>query len=136
MAQIKASLIYFLLVYLASFALGTLREFFVTPYVGLTQALLIELPIMATITFFAALFVIDRAPGVKNARDRFVVGCIALILLMAAEEAMMRILDGISILTLWAHVTPLAMLAKLTGLILFVAMPLFVRRKPARRNVG
>ena len=136
MARIKASFIYFLLVYLASFAFGTLREFFVTPYVGLTKALLIEVPIMAVISFFAALFVLDRAPGVKNANDRFLVGCIAFILLMVAEEAMMRILDGISILTLWADVTPLAMIAKISGLILFVTMPLFVRRKLARRNFG
>ena len=45
LARIKASFIYFLLVYLANFAFGTLREFFVTPYIGLTQALLIEVPI-------------------------------------------------------------------------------------------
>lgn len=91
---------------------------------------------MAAIAYFAALFVIDRAPEVKNASDRFLVGCIAFILLMVAEEVMMRILDGISILTLWADVTPLAMIAKITGLILFVVMPLIVRRKPAQRNFG
>jgi len=134
MARIKASFIYFLLFYLASFAFGTLREFFVTPYVGLTKALLIEAPLMAAISFFAALFVVHRAPEVKNPGDRFFVGCTAFILLMVAEEAMTRILDGISIFTLWADATPLAAVAKITGLILFVIMPLFVGRKQAEEN--
>ena len=136
MARMQASFIYFLLFYLASFALGTLREFFVIPYVGLTTALLIEVPIVAAISYFAALFVLDRAPDVKNASDRFLVGCIAFILLMIAEEAMRRILNGISILTLWADVTPLAIIAKIAGLFLFVMMPLFIERKPVQRNFG
>ncbi len=92
MARMKAPFVYFLMVYLAGFALGTVREFFVTPYVGLTAALWVEVPIMAVISFFAARFVIERAPEVKADGDRLFVGCAAFIMLLIAEEAMARII--------------------------------------------
>ncbi len=132
MRRLKAPFVYFLSVFLAGFALGTIREFFVTPAVGLTNALLIELPIMAAVSFFAARFVLGRTPETKNLGDRLFVGCTALILLLIAEEAMTRILRGTSIFTLWADFDLLAATANIAGLGLFMLMPLFVGRKQAK----
>jgi hypothetical protein len=128
MQRLKAPFIYFLLVYFAGFVLGTVREFFVTPHVGLTAALLIEIPIMTLASFFAAQFVLDRSAQAKTSGDRLFIGCTAFILLLIAEEAMTRILRGISIFTLWADFPPLAAIANITGLALFMLMPLWVRR--------
>lgn len=136
MTHLKASFLYFLLVYLAGFAIGTIREFLVTPAVGLTNALLIELPIMAVISFFVARFVLNRTPEAKTLGDRLFVGCAAFILLLIAEEAMSRILRGISIFTLWADFETPAAIANIVGLGLFLLMPWFVERKQAQGTFG
>jgi hypothetical protein len=136
MTRLKAPFLYFLLVYLVGFAIGTIREFMVTPAVGLTNALLIELPIMAVISFFVARFVLNRAPEAKTPGDRLFVGCAAFILLLIAEEAMTRILRGISIFTLWADFETPAAIANIVGLGLFMLMPLFVGRKKAQGKFG
>lgn len=136
MARMKAPFFYFMMVYAAGFALGTVREFFVTPYLGLTAALWIELPVMAVISSFAARFVIERASEVKADADRLFVGCAAFILLLIAEDAMSRILRGISIFTLWADFEPLAAIANILGLVLFMLMPLFVACKRTAGKFG
>lgn len=122
--------------YLAAFALGTVREFLVTPAVGLTDALLIEMPVMMVVSYFAARFVLDRTPEAKTPGDRLFVGCAAFMLLIMAEEAMTRILQGISIFTLWADFEPLAVIANIVGLGLFMLMPLFVGHKQAQGKFG
>lgn len=129
MTRLKAPFLYFLLVYLAGFALGTVREFLVTPAVGLTNALLIETPVMVVVCLFAARFVLDRTPEARTPGDRLFVGCAAFILLLLAEEAMSQILRGISIFTLWADFELLAAIANIVGLSLFMLMPLLVGRK-------
>ena len=136
MTRLKAPFLYFLLVYLAGFALGTVREFLVTPAVGLTNALLIEMPIMAVVSFFAARFVLGRTPEARTPGDRLFVGCAAFIWLLMAEEAMTRILRGISIFTLWADFEPLAAFANIVGLGLFMLMPLFAGRKQVSGKFG
>jgi hypothetical protein len=136
MTRLRAPFFYFVLVYLAGFALSTAREFLVTPAVGLTNALLIEMPIMAVVSFFAARFVLDRTPEAKTPGDRLFVGCTAFILLLIAEEAMTRILRGISIFTLWADFELLAAIANIIGLGLFMLMPLFVGRNQVQGKFG
>jgi hypothetical protein len=136
MTRLKAPFLYFLLVYLIGFAIGTVREFMVTPAVGLTNALLIEMPIMVVVSFFAARFVMDRTPEAKTPGDCLFVGCLAFILLLIAEEAMARILRGISIFTLWADYELFAAIANIVGLGLFMLMPLFAGRKKAKGKFG
>lgn len=136
MARMKAPFVYFLMVYLAGFALGTVREFFVTPRAGLTAALWIEVPIMAVISFAAARFVVERVSEVKADGDRLFVGCAAFIMLLIAEEAMTQILRGMSIFTLWADFEPMAAIANILGLVLFMLMPLFVARKRIAGKFG
>ena len=108
----------------------------VTPAVGLTNALLIETPIMAVVSYFAARLVLDRTPEARTPGDRLFIGCAAFILLLIAEEAMSRILRGISIFTLWADFELLAAIANIVGLVLFMLMPLFVARKRTAGKFG
>ena len=134
MTRLKAAFLYFLLVYLAGVALGILREFLVTPAVGLTNALLIETPIMAVMCFFAARFVLDRTPEAGTPGDRLFIGCAAFLLLLLAEEAMAQILRGISVFTLWADFDLLATIANIVGLALFMLMPLLIGSKQAQEK--
>jgi hypothetical protein len=129
MTRFKAPLIYFLMVYLAGSVLGTIREFWITPAVGLTNALLIEIPVMAVVSYAAARFVLDRTVEAKTASDRLFIGCAAFILLLIAEDVMARILRGISIFTLWADFEPLAAIANIVGLGLFMLMPLIIPQR-------
>jgi hypothetical protein len=134
--RLKPAFIYFLIVYLAGFVFGTIREFWVTPYVGLTNALLIELPIMGAISYFAARFVVDRKPKAKTPGDRLFIGCIGFIFLLIAEDAMSYILRGISVFTLWADFEWPAASANIVGLILFMLMPLLVWQKKPQGTFG
>jgi hypothetical protein len=136
MNRLKAPFFYFFLAYLAGFALGAVRELLVTPAVGLTNALLIETPIMAVVSFFAARFVVDRTPEAKTSGDRLFIGCTAFILLLLAEEVMSQILRGISVFTLWADFDLFATIANIVGLALFMLMPLWVRRSRIARQPG
>lgn len=131
--QFSAPIRYFLMVYFAGFALGIIRELIITPTVGLSAALLMEMPVMAIASFFSARFVLDRAPDAKSPSDFLFIGCTAFVLLMIAEETMSRILRGISVFTFWADFGPLAALANIAGLGLFMLMPLIVglNRNPA-----
>ncbi|MEP7350406.1 MAG: hypothetical protein ABI668_10720 [Sphingorhabdus sp.] len=136
MTRLKAPFLYFFLVYLGGFVLGIVREFLVTPVMGLTNALLIEMPIIAVVSYFAARLVLDRTPEAKTPGDRLFIGCTAFILLLIAEEAMAHILRGISIFTLWADFELLAAIANIVGLTLFMLMPLFVGRKQMHGKFG
>jgi hypothetical protein len=129
MPFIKAPFVYFLLTYLAGFALGTVRELFVMPRVGLTSALLIEVPIMTVVSFFTARYVVERTPQAKTLGDRLIIGCIALVLLLIVEDAMSHFLRGMSIFAVWAEYPLLAVVANIVGLALFLLMPLMVSAK-------
>jgi hypothetical protein len=122
MQRLTAALIYFLMAYAAGFAFGVIREFLVTPYAGLSLALVIEQPFMIAVSFLAARFVMARS-ALQTPTDGLVVGGVAFILLLIVEDLMSRALRGISVFTLWAHFTWLPALANFGGLAVFVAMP-------------
>lgn len=131
--QFSGPIRYFVMVYFARFALGMISEFRVTPAVGLSAALLMEMPVMAIVSFFSARFVLDRAADTKTPSDFLFIGCTAFVLLLIAEETMARILSDSSVFTLWAGLSPFAALTNATDLGLFMLMPLIVglRRNPA-----
>jgi hypothetical protein len=136
MMRLKAPFVYFLLVYLAGFAFGTIRELWIAPLIGQSNALLIELPIMAVISYFAARFVMDRTPKAKAPGDRLFIGCMAFIFLLIVEDAMSYILRGISIFTLWADFEWTAAIANIVGLVLFMLMPSLVWQKKPQGKFG
>jgi hypothetical protein len=122
MQRLTAALIYFLITYAAGFAFGVVREFFVTPYAGLSLALVIEQPFMIAVCFLAARFVMERA-ALAVPMDGFVVGVLAFGCLLIAEDVMSRVLRGISVFTLWANFTWVAAFANYGGLAVFAALP-------------
>jgi hypothetical protein len=125
MQRLIAALIYFLIAYAAGFTFGVIREFLVTPYAGLSLALVLEQPFMIAVSFLAARFVMDRG-ALQKPTDGLVVGGVAFILLLIVEDRMSRALRGISVFTLWAHFTWLPALANFGGLAVFAAMPFCV----------
>jgi hypothetical protein len=135
MQRLTAALLYFLIAYGAGFVFGVIREFFVTPYVGLSLALCIELPFMAAVSFLAARLVMDRSTR-RTSADGLIVGFVALAFLLIAEDVMSRVLRSISVFTLWENFNLVAALANYVGLTLFAVMPWLVSRQKAAAKQG
>ena len=130
LTRLRAPIGYFFMVYVGWFTLDTIREVVITPAVGLTAALFVEMVLLVIISFFSARFVLDRSPEARTPSDRLFVGCTAFILLLIAEETMQRILRGISVFTLWVDFSPIAALANIASLGLFILMPWIIGVKP------
>jgi hypothetical protein len=135
MQRMTAALLYFLIAYAAGFAFGIVREFFVTPYLDLSLALVIEQPFMIAVSFLAARFVMERG-ALRAPVDGLIVGLAALVLLLIAENVMSHVLRGISVFTLWADFTLVAALANYGGLGVFAMMPLCLVWWKKRTHAG
>ena len=130
LTRLRVPIGYFLMVYIGWFTLDTIREVMITSAAGSTAALFVEMAFVVIISFFSAQFVLDRSPEARTPSDRLFVGCTAFILLLIAEETMQRILRGVSVFTLWVDFSPLAALANIGSLGLFILMPWIIGIKP------
>jgi hypothetical protein len=64
MSPLRAGATYFLLVFGAGFVLGTFRTLLLVPRIGAPTAELLEMPLMLTVIWFSARWLIPRlAPG-------------------------------------------------------------------------
>jgi hypothetical protein len=91
---IRAGSVYFAIVFAAGFVLGTGRTLWVVGAVGEVAAVLIELPIILAISWFACARVVRRYAVPQNARDGALMGATALLLLMIAELGLAVFLFG------------------------------------------
>ena len=122
-SAVLAGLTYFAVVFAAGFALGTLRVLVLVPRLGEDASVLLELPVMLTLSWMAsrrlvALFGVSPAVGA-----RLLMGGLAFAMLMTAEL-------GISVFgfrrTFAEHVATYQQIPALFGLaaqIIFAALP-------------
>jgi hypothetical protein len=94
MLALRAGLAYFALVFGTGFVLGALRVMWLVPRLGVRNAELLEMPLMAVVIVLAARFVVRRfalapAPGLRLAVGGWAVG-----LLLAAEFTLGAVLGG------------------------------------------
>lgn len=82
---IRAGLTYFAIVLGTGFVLGVIRVPFLVPRIGERWAELAEMPIMATVIFLAAGFILRRFPGIYSPGRSLAAGFIALALSVCAE---------------------------------------------------
>lgn len=97
MQEFKAGVLFFALVFGASFVLGTVRRLWIVPRVGARRAELMETPIMLVVTIVAARWTVLRleVPALPSARLE--VGCLALVLMLVAEFGLLLWIRGMSI---------------------------------------
>ena len=57
---LRAGAMYFALVFVCAFMMGVVRTLWLGPMLGATRAVLIEVPIVLTISWFAARFIVRR----------------------------------------------------------------------------
>jgi len=126
-----AALEYVARVFGAGFALGIVRELWVTPRVGVRAAELLELPLMLVITVLAARAVDRRWLTASGARMRVVVGLSALVLLLAAEVGLGMALRGLSVRDALLARDPVSGTAYYVSLMIFALMPWCLARRAA-----
>lgn len=85
MIIVQAAISYFLIVFVAGFALGTIRTLVIAPQTGELAAVAIELPLMIAISWWACGVVVHRLKPASEVPSRLAVGLIALCLLLVAE---------------------------------------------------
>jgi len=127
MQILKAGVLYFALVFVAGFVLGTVRTLWVVPRVGTRKAELMETPIMLVITIVVARWIVLRLAVPAVASARLGMGCIALLFLLVAEFGFMLRLRKLTIREYFASRDPVAGTVYYVMLAVFAAMPLLVR---------
>ncbi len=128
MKQLKAGLFYFALVFGAGFMLGTIRTLWVVSRLGTRTAELLEAPLMILISFLAARWIVRRLALPYSVSNRLGMGCVALILMLAAEFGFVLWVRGLSIQQYSATRDPVSETAYYVSLGIFTIMPLVVER--------
>jgi hypothetical protein len=120
---VRAGFLYFAIVFLAGFALGTLRVLVIAPLVGKVTAVLGELPVMLAISWFACRFVVDRISVPPKPGPRAAMGLFAFVLVMIAESCLAVFVFG---QTITEHLQAYLALDAILGLaaqLLFASFP-------------
>jgi hypothetical protein len=84
-AAIKSGAVYFAVVFLLGFALGSVRTVLIAPRLGETLAVVLETPVMLAVSWFVAAWCVGRFETPPTALARLAMGGVAFALLMAAE---------------------------------------------------
>jgi hypothetical protein len=119
-----AGAVYFLVVYVIGFALGTARVLLVTPRLGATAAVLIELPFMLTTSWIACRLIVRRMAVARRPSARLAMGASAFALLMLADTALGIVAFGQTPAAQIAALHEVAGLIGLGGQVMFALFPL------------
>ena len=94
---IRAGLMYFAIVLGTGFVLGMFRVPILVPRIGERWAELSEMPIMATVIFFAAGNILRRFPDIQHPGRSLLAGFLALALSVGAELGLATVLQDRSL---------------------------------------
>jgi len=134
-AALWAGLAYFVAVFAAGFALGTIRVLFVLPLIGEAAAVAIELPVMLAASWLASRWLIRRFGLPARVLHGLVMGGLAFGLLMSAELGLSVLAFGRNLAEHLDHYRTLPGLLGLLGQVAFAAIPAIqLSRSP--RNPG
>jgi hypothetical protein len=122
-----AGALYFALVFGAGFVVGFVRVLWLVPLVGERAAELLEAPLMLAVTIVAARWVVRRR-AVPPTTSRLGVGFVALGLMLVVELTFVLGLRGMTLREYLAGRDAVAGTVYVTTLVIFVLMPLVVRR--------
>lgn len=126
MRVLKAGAAYFALVFAAGVVLGVVRELWLKPRIGAPAAEIAEVPLMVGLSMLAAVLVVRRLGRGLGVARRLAIGAIALVLLIASELVLMKLVRGQSHDAYLASRDTVAFGAYLVGLALFALMPALV----------
>lgn len=125
LTPVKSGAYYFALIFALGFVLGTVRVLWLVPTISERYAVLAELPVMLTASWFAARWLVRRF-GLVELRARAVMGVVGFILLMLAEVGLAVALFGQSPGDWVKSVFAMPGVIGLMGQVLFALMPVLV----------
>lgn len=128
-AALIAGMACFALVFCAGFALGMLRVIVVAPRIGELDAVLVELPLMLALSWFACRWAIARFGVASEMQMRAAMGASALLLLLAAETMVGMMGMGRDLASQLATYRTTTAQLGLAAQLLFGAMPLLMLRR-------
>ena len=120
---IQAGLSYFAIVFGTGFVLGAFRVPLLVPRIGERWAELAEMPLMATVIFWAAGFILRRFQAVRSPMRALVAGLLALAMLMSAELTLATLLQEKTLGEYIASRDKVSGSVYLAMLLVFAAMP-------------
>ena len=120
---IQASISYFALVFGTGFVLGVFRVPLLVPRIGERWAELAEMPLMATVIYWAAGFILRRFPAIRSPMRSLVAGVLALALLVSAELASATLLQDKTLAEYIASRDKVSGSVYVALLLVFAAMP-------------
>src|SRR5690606_8341000 len=120
------------IIFAVGFALGVARELAVRPLVGEVGAILIELPVILTASFFAARWLVRHRRLTRTA-DRAAMGAGALGLLLIAEAALAGPVGGLGRREWAAGLVGVRGAVTLAGYAVFAVMPVLAGTGRGRR---
>ena len=91
---IRAGIAYFAAVFAVGFVLGVIRVLLVIPRIGEMAAVMIEIPLMLTVSWIFCRKFVARFSVANRLPDRLSMGCLALVLTLMAEGALSVFLAG------------------------------------------
>jgi len=128
--MIGAGVRYFAIVFAIAFGFGTIRTIWLTPAIGATPAVLVELPLILGVSFLAARHIIARG-RIATGGAALGAGAIAFALLMIAEAGLAVLVFGQSLTTWQAALWRVPGVIGLAGQLVFALMPWLLVGKPA-----
>jgi hypothetical protein len=81
----KAGALYAIVVFSIGFILGTIRVLLLAPRLGEATAVIVEVPIMLTASWFVCRWCVDRLDVRRTVPARSLMGLVAFLVLMSAE---------------------------------------------------
>ena len=136
---LAAGSLYFLLIFLAGMVFGTVRVLVVEPRLGAVGSVLLELPVMLTVSWLVCGWLIRYLAVPAAVASRLLMGATAFLLLMASELGLDLLAMGGTVTDHFASYRGGAPLIGPLGQIAFAAFPILgadVQNKPGRRRLG
>lgn len=115
---------YYAIVFAIAFALGVARTLMIAPAIGVTAAVLFEVPVLIMVSWLATRRLLRRHP--LSLSHRALMGAVAFALTMASESILAYLLRGQDIAAWVAEVARPLGLVGLAGQIVFGIMPVLV----------
>lgn len=122
-------LAYFLVVFAAGFVLGVLRTLVVIPAVGELLGVVIELPVILTVSWIACGWAVLRFDVPGTTATRMAMGALAFALLMVGEVLVSITLADRSLAEHWALYRSLPARIGLLGQLVYAVFPLVRHRR-------
>lgn len=135
MRVLRATLLYFAVVFGVGLLLGPIRLMWVVPRFGTRWAELMEAPLMLAVIWLAAPWVVQKLDVPDDRVDRFSMGIGALVLMLIAEFSVVT-LRGVRIGEYLATRDPVSASIYYAELLLFAVLPLFVKKKHLNATVA